>query len=254
MRQPRLYCPDLCPGTVELSPEESSHLVASLRATEGSEVVLFDGAGGEATGVLQRAHRRRAQVVVGPVTRRPFELAYRLTLAVAMGRTHRQGYLVEKCTELGVAAIWPIVGARSVARPDKDAVAKWSRRAIEAAKQSGRAWVPEIAAPMHFAELLGRVEEFDAAAVADPSSSGPGRCAVIPFDTVLAALPAEGTVLALVGPEGGWSDDERAQLQAGRMATATRLTVVSLGPTILRTETAAVALCAAVAMASLRNS
>ena len=254
MQQPRLYCPDLCPGTVELPPEESRHLVSSLRASPGSEVVLFDGAGGEAAGVLQRVDRRRAQVVVGRVTRRPFELAHRLTLAVAMGRAHRQGYLVEKCTELGVAAIWPIVAARSVARPDKDAVARWSRRAIEAAKQSGRAWVPEIAVPMGFAEILGRVDQFDAVAVADPSSSVPGRCAVIPFDTLVAALPAEGTILALVGPEGGWSDDERTQSQAGRMTTAKRLAVVSLGPTILRTETAAVALCAAVAMASVRKS
>ena len=130
MQQPRLYCPDLCPGTLELPPEESRHLVSSLRASPGSEVVLFDGAGGEAAGVLQRVDRRRAQVVVGRVTRRPFELAHRLTLAVAMGRAHRQGYLVEKCTELGVAAIWPIVAARSVARPDKDAVARWSRRPV----------------------------------------------------------------------------------------------------------------------------
>ncbi len=217
--------------------------------------MLFDGAGGEAAGVLQRVDRRRAQVVVGRVTRRPFELAHRLTLAVAMGRTHRQGYLVEKCTELGAAAIWPIVAARSVAKPDKDAVAKWSRRAIEAAKQSGRAWVPEIAAPMEFAELLRRVDEFDVVAVADPcSSSWRGRCAVIPFDEFVAASPADGTILALVGPEGGWSDDERTQLQVERMTAAKRPTVVSLGPTILRTETAAVALCAAVAMASVRNS
>ena len=109
MRCHRLFCPDLTGSTVVLSPEESHHAATSLRLGVGDGVVLFDGAGSEASGLITRVNRKRVDVEVSDVKRVPFELTCRLTLGVAMGRTHRQAYLVEKCTELGVAAIWPII-------------------------------------------------------------------------------------------------------------------------------------------------
>ena len=237
--------------------------MVSLRAKPGQQVVLFDGRGLEAVGRIAGIEHRLLRVDVMPPVLRPFELGSRITLAVAMPRQHRQGYLIEKCTELGVAAIWPIIAERSVykraagfsprgpeaavsprglkpaARSKRGVqVEKWSRRAIEAAKQSGRAWVPEIAAPKTFVQSVDRLSEFDASSLTHADSK------LNPFGTFLAAQPVGGSVLVWVGPEGGWTDEERNRaLGAGAVST-------TLGPTALRTETAAVAVCAAAALQS----
>lgn len=236
MRCHRLFCPDLTKPTVVLSPEESHHAATSLRLGVGDGVVLFDGAGSEASGLITRVNRKRVDVEVSNVKQAPFELTCRLTLGVAMGRTHRQAYLVEKCTELGVAAIWPIIAERSTTRPGASAVTKWERRAVESAKQSQRAWVPQFEASMSLETCLARAGKFDVAAIADFDRSA------TPFPTILEHKRHAKSMLVLVGPEGGWSDTEREQ------AARAGLTRIRLGPTILRTETAAVAVCAAVAM------
>lgn len=243
MRRIRLFCSDLNDGSVLLSPEESRHAAVSLRLRPGDKVIVFDGAGREALGVVSDARaedaepvrRRRVRIDVGKITLRPFELAYRVTLAVAVAKPHRQGYLIEKCTELGVSAIWPIVADRSVGRASPGAIEKWFRRAIEAAKQSGRTWVPTIAQSQTYVESLSRGGEFDAVCMADVGAAAP-------LGSHLSSQPAPAGVLVFVGPEGGWSDAERSQaLEAG-------VTFVGLGPTVLRTETAAVAVCAAAGM------
>ncbi len=221
--------------------------MASLRAEPGREVVLFDGAGREGVGVVdlgtggkgRAGKHRRLRVQLSSVRQRPFELAHKITLAVAMTKPLRQGYLVEKCTELGVAAIWPIMAERSVGKPTAAAVEKWHRRAVEAAKQSGRAWVPQIAGPQAFSECLTRVGEFNTSVLLHTDPSG------TPFNAVLAKQPEGAAVLAWVGPEGGWSDAERGQAAEAGVVLST------LGPTVLRTETAAVAVCAAAAMCSV---
>lgn len=271
MRRPRLFCPTLSTGLVRLSAEESHHATASLRASAGQEVILFDGAGTEAVGAIVRiggrplCGRRSIEIEVETLTTVPFALSCRLTLAVAMGRGHRQGYLIEKCTELGVAAIWPVMAERSVSKPGSDAVAKWTRRAIEAAKQSEQAWVPTISPPQTFQESLHHAPDFDAATLLDagrgeeanPLGGGHGPPhkqdtgeTLTPFSALLARQPESSTVLIWVGPEGGWSKRERL------LATEAGIVRTSLGPTILRTETAAVAACAAGALdtASRRQS
>jgi 16S rRNA (uracil1498-N3)-methyltransferase len=236
VRRTRVYCPDLAAGVVSLSAEESHHLVDALRAKIGDGVVVFDGRGGEGDGVVHRLRRGGAEVRVDSVSRRPFELSVRITVAVAAVRTHRQGYLVEKCTELGAAAIWPLVTDRGVSKTEAGIEAKWTRRAVEAAKQSGRAWVPGVASPCDFAAAIARRAEFDLCATADVGE-GAAR-----FIDALSRLERDGSALVLVGPEGGWSDAERATAE---LAGVPRVT---LGPTVLRTETAAVAVCAAAAL------
>lgn len=246
----RLYCPTLTEGTVALSAEESHHAVSSLRMHQGDPVVLFDGRGGEANGLIQQASRRRLEVNITVIVRHPFEFPRRVTLAVAMPKAHRQSYLIEKCTELGATAFWPILGERSVTRPHDAAGNKWQRRAIEAAKQSRRTWIPEVASPMTFAEAFLRASEFHAVAFLHPDppasqagveamtmaaflSTHPGRA---PGDTN--AKGATGGYLIFVGPEGGWAEAECQQ------AAQSGAAFLCLGPTLLRTETAAVAACA----------
>ena len=237
MNSIRLFCPNLAVGTSTVSEDEAHHAAVVLRARDGAAVTLFDGAGGEAAGTIVHISKRGLRVEVARVDQRPFDAAYRITLAVAMGKAHRQGYLIEKCTELGVAEIWPIYAERSVARPRASAVGKWTRRAVEAAKQSRSAWVPTIAPPQEFGVSLQRAKEFDACCVTDVDASLP------PFSSFLAKQAIGGRLLVWVGPEGGWSESER-QAASGVGAIRARL-----APAVLRTETAAVAVCAAAALA-----
>ncbi len=218
-----------------LSPEESHHAAAVLRCKPAQEVVLFDGSGHEAAGRIRRVERRKVSVEVGAIRERPFDLSISVTLAIAMPKPHRQGYLIEKCTELGAAAFWPIVTEHSVSKPRVSTVEKWKRRAVEAAKQSGRAWIPAVEPPTGFSDCLRRVAEFDAVSICCP---GPGAT---PFRQLLDALTGGKALLVFVGPEGGWSDIEHER------AIADGAVPTGLSPTVLRAETAAVAVCAAVA-------
>lgn len=237
MRVPRLYQPNLNAGRLILEEEEGHHAARVLRMEPGDRVSLFDGKGGLAEATIQSVERNRVIVEADAPSLHPFELAHRLILAVAMSKAHRQSYLVEKCTELGVAGFWPILCERSVTRPAEAAVDKWSRRSVEAAKQSLRVWVPLVAAPISLAEAVARRGEFDACVVASPTAESD-------FHSTLIQKPAGSSVLALVGPEGGWTPAE------WQLFASTGILGVSLSPTVLRVETAAVALCAAAAMAS----
>lgn len=250
MRCPRLYCPDLRAGLQFLPQEESHHAHVALRLATGNAVVLFDGQGNEGTGTIVEAGKKKTSVDVQTIKKRPFELFHRITLAVAMGRVHRQGYLIEKCTELGVAAIQPIIAERSVSKPDGGSIDKWKRRAIEACKQAGRAWLPKIEAPISFDDSLQHVKSFDSTCLVHPSMdtqtgaecSTPIKAPGQPFSSLLASLSVPSSILVWVGPEGGWSEQERQDAERAGVSLA------SLGPTVLRTETAAIAVCAAAAM------
>lgn len=234
----RLYVPDLSPGITLLGTEEAHHAIHVLRVRRGDAVVAFNGTGHEGVGVISAASRDGVEIEVANVALRDFDVSYRLTLAVAMGKVHRQGYLIEKCTELGVAAIWPMIAQRSVARPRDGATDKRRRRAIEAAKQSGRAWIPQIRSPLGFDDVVAERGSFELALIADTAESS------TPLSPVISRAPVDSKILALVGPEGGWTDQECAHaVDAGFLP-------VSLAPTTLRTETAAVAVCAVIAMLS----
>lgn len=237
MRTPRIFHPNLTAGRLTLDEDEAHHAARVLRMGSGDAVVLFDGQGGLSDGQIASVERGRVTVEVEVPRVVPFDLKYRVTLAAAMSKAHRQSYLVEKCTELGVAALWPILSERSVTRPAEAAVEKWSRRAIEAAKQSLRAWVPQIALPQSLTDAITRRSEFQLCVVAAPSSA-------VSLSKALSTLPSGANVLAFVGPEGGWSPSE---LQA---FTSAEVNPVALSPSVLRTETAAVAICAAAAMLS----
>lgn len=231
----RLYCPEFSKGSASLDAEESHHAVNVLRLRNGDPLELFDGGGHIGVAAVTRADARRLVVTVTHVRSEPFDLRYRMTLAVAPPKRHRQGYLIEKCTELGVAAVWPMSVEHGVARPTDALQDKWRRRAIEAAKQARRAWVPAIEAPQTFGQTLGRRGTFHASYLADATNMA------LLFIDALARHDAGDALLVWIGPEAGWSDAERRQaLDAG-------VTTITLGPTILRTETAAVAACAAVA-------
>jgi 16S rRNA (uracil1498-N3)-methyltransferase len=236
MSSTRVHVPDLKLGIARVGPEESHHATHVLRVRSGDAVVAFDGAGREGQAVVTSIKRNALEIDISDVVERPFDAPLRLTVAVAMGKVHRQGFLIEKCTELGAAAIWPMLAHRNVAIPKDSATQKHQRRAIEAAKQSQRAWVPEIRSPQTFDDVLAVRTSFDFAFIADTTTSPRRLSAAISDATENAGI------LTLVGPEGGWTDEERKRAENAGFSK------ISLSPTILRTETAAVAICAAIAM------
>ncbi len=228
----RVYCPELTTGELTLSPEESHHAVTVLRSKVGDELELFDGKGNVADASINKVTRRHVTVTADRIEERPADSSIRLTLAVAMPKAQRQAFLVEKCTELGVSAIWPLICERSVAIPKPSAVEKWTRRVIEAAKQSKRCWLPTISLPIAFSAVVEKRADFDAVGLLNPAEQS-----VTLREFVQKSARAQ-SMLLLVGPEGGWTNEELDQTDdAG-------ISLLRLGRTILRTETAAVAACA----------
>jgi 16S rRNA (uracil1498-N3)-methyltransferase len=220
-------------GRAELVGDEARHLARVLRAAIGDAVAVFDGRGSEWPARVTSIGRDRVGLEVGP----PLAAAappLPLTLAVALPKGDRQKWLVEKLTELGCARLVPLVTTRGVAEATPAAIERLGRAAIEACKQCGRTTLLEITPPATLAAMLAARDPNTVSLVADPSGEALGP---------LLAGHA-GAVLALVGPEGGFTAEELA------VAEAAGCRRVSLAPHILRVETAAVALAAGVAMRS----
>jgi len=210
----------LKPITIVLEAGEAHHLVHVLRLTVGAIVTVFDGRGHAAEARITRVGADGAELELA-TARPPRESPLGLTLAVAVPKGDKMSGIVQKLTELGVAAIHPLVTDRG--EVDETAMRKklerWRRVALEAAKQCGRARVPHIEEPSTFDEL-----------------ARPGGLILTPGADPIPPDIAPGPILTgLIGPEGGWSEEELA------IARERSLRTFSLGTRILRTETAAIA-------------
>lgn len=230
----RFFIPDPpVAGRAVLVGDEARHLVRVLRAKVGDELVVFAGQGGEWPARIVRLSRDEAELETGPERRDRADHGPALTLAVALPKGERQKWLVEKLTELGVARLVPLETERGVAEATPAARERLRRGVIEACKQCGRNTLMEIAEPRSVAEALAERTHGTAAIIAHPGGG--------PLDPAIAAGDAR-HVLALVGPEGGFTD---AEVVAAERAGAVK---ASLGPHILRIETAAIALAVRLAM------
>ncbi len=217
------------PGLYRLGRDESHHAVNVLRLRAGDAAIVFDGRGRRAEARVAEAGKNALAVRVDAVIEEP-PLPLRLTLATAIPKGKRWQGLVEKCTELGVDALVPLHTERSVAKGEGDAE-KWRRWTIEAAKQSRRWRLPEIAEPVLFARVFELSRARNALLfVADAGGEPPSR--------YRDELSAAESVVAVVGPEGGLTDEECAEC-ARHGARPVRLS-----PFVLRVETAAAAVCA----------
>jgi len=229
MATPRFYLSSLTTRRAVLTGPEAAHAFGSRRLRVGDGVVLFDGRGREATGRILVADRRRVEIELLQAQQRPDDAPVRLTVAVAMPKGPRQDDLVEKCTELGVCAVWPMVTEHMAATVSTQRLRRWRKIALEAAKQSQRAWLPDIQPPQVFDHVISRAGGFDLAVLADPASENP------PLLALLAERRPVSELLLLVGPEGGFTEREIST------ASAAGIRPVSVGRTLLRVETAAVA-------------
>jgi 16S rRNA (uracil1498-N3)-methyltransferase len=212
---------------VVLSGAQLQHLRAR-RLRVGSRVVLADGTGHQRHGVVAAVNRRQAVIHVTDEQPRQRESRLRLTLAQALLKGDKMDWVVEKATELGVTELIVFTSERTVGRVTSDRQSRWTRVARSAAEQCQRSQLPHIAGPIAFDQLL----------------AWPGKALRLFFweqqpPGTLAAIhrwqPHAASVLAVIGPEGGFSVHEAEQ--AAEMGFRT----VGLAPRILRAETAAIA-------------
>jgi 16S rRNA (uracil1498-N3)-methyltransferase len=214
---------------VTLAGDEARHLRTVMRARIGDEVTLFDGSGAEFTAKIASLGKRVAELEITSRHEISRELPLELTLAVALPKGERQKWLVEKLTELGVTRLVPLITERGVAEPTPAAIERLRRGVIEASKQCGRNWLLQIVEPTPAGELFANTSAAMTRLVADPSG--------VSLDAPELAQP----IICAIGPEGGFAPAElAAAMQAGWR-------LVSLGPRILRVETAAIAVSAILA-------
>lgn len=212
---------------IELSAAEARHALGARRLRTGEPVVLFDGAGTEADArIVSAGGRERLCVELAERRVVPRPSASCLTVAVAVAKASRQIWLAEKLTELGVGAIWGVNFARSAARAGRATIERWRRRAVEAAKQSQQAWLPQIVMQQDLKAVIGQATSFELRLL-----GGSGR----PLLSVLPETAAPHSILMVIGPEGGLTAQETAALEAAGFQT------VRVGCTTLRVETAAAA-------------
>ena len=213
--------------TVTLGVDEARHLRDVLRLKAGDEVYVFDGRGREFRCSVVNMSRHAAQLnIEAEVEPAKPESQLQLNLCVALLKGEKFDLVVQKATELGVSKLTPLITryADIHLRDESDAtkrVSRWQRIALEAAKQSGRAFVPEISAPVAFDSVA-----VEGLGVMFSERDGEG------LESLIEHAPTH--VTALVGSEGGWSDEE---IESAR---ARDFHVITLGGRILRAETAAI--------------
>lgn len=228
---PEAFSDDL--KSLTLQSQEARHLRDVLRLRPGDQVHVFDGAGKEFECTVEESRKDFAglKVLAEVAPARP-ESPLHLTLAVALLKSDKFDLVVQKATELGVTRVVPVATKLADIRlqSDSDAnkrVIRWQRIALEASKQSGRALVPEVSQPISFADLVQAADTNGQRRLMFAEREGES---LLDVQNILEAKK----VTALVGSEGGWTDEEIA------LARESNWGVVTLGGRTLRAETAAI--------------
>jgi 16S rRNA (uracil1498-N3)-methyltransferase len=211
---------------VDLDAAQANYLGNVMRLGVGAELLTFDGQSGEWLARISDAAKKRMTLTVERRTREP-EAIPDVWLAFAPVKRAQTDWLVEKATELGAARLLPVMTQRTVAERVK--LERLEAIAIEAAEQCGRTRLPEIAQPVALKSLVAERNADRRLYFADEGGGEPAASAFWP-----------GPALILIGPEGGFTEEERLAIRAAPNAVP-----VSLGPRILRAETAALAALAA---------
>lgn len=209
---------------ITVDSTESRHICKSLRMGNGDQAVLFDGSGREFLGtIIDVGPPVRFQLVDLKTTDRELDIA--ITIFSALPKGDRQKFMIEKLTELGVCQFVPISTSRSVVQPGEQHLKKFNRYVVEAAKQCRRLQLMEIGSPLPFEELVN-------------SNQSERRLILHPTGKPIREIGFAGLdkVSALIGPEGGFAESEV------KLAIDHGIQAVSLGPRILRVETAAICL------------
>lgn len=230
----RFYLPPHAWRTDRLTLEgpEAHHAQDVLRLQKGDRITAFNGRGEEATAEIAAVAKGRLDLrVLGTAKSAPLSCA--LTLGQAIPKGKNMDLIVEKATELGAAGIQPLLSERTVAQYEageaQRKAEKWQRVAIEASKQCGQNWIPTVATPRTPKDFFSAPARFDLMLIASLQPDAK------PLKSVLAEFPTPAkSVLVLVGPEGDFTPAEVG------LAKSHGCRPITLGPIILRTETAAI--------------
>jgi 16S rRNA (uracil1498-N3)-methyltransferase len=211
---------------VQVSPEQAHYLTNVMRVRTGDDILLFNGADGEWDARIVSVGRRATTLEIVRLTR-PQSTSPDLDLLVALVKRARLETIVEKAAELGARRVRPLITART--NSDHANVERLAAIAIEASEQTGRLDTPEVAEPVKLGDLLAAWRGDRRLMFCDEAGDAP---------PVLDALKGtgDGPWAILIGPEGGFSPEERAMTRAVAGAVP-----VSLGPRVLRADTAAIA-------------
>lgn len=234
----RAYCTpaDAEPAEITLSPDESHHLVAVNRARTGDTVVAFDGRGAEWICELA-SDKKNAAVLKVRFKQRIKALAYEITLGQALPKGAYMDAIVRKATEIGAARIAPLASERTQVHLDDDRsekkIEKWQTAALEAAKQCGNAFVPEILPVQNAAAFMESARGYDLKLIASLQPGAKSLKGVLSgFQAAQKRAPRK--VLWLIGPEGDFTPAEMS------LSKSFGFEPITLGPLVLRCETAAV--------------
>ena len=241
MQIPRFYvdAPLRAGGSCILPEDSAHHAIHVMRLREGDEAVLFNGRGGEYAARV--ASIQKLRIALDVLQHRPLEREspLQMTLLQGVSSSDRMDFTVRKAVELGVAAIHPLLAARSVARPKGERADNrrlhWQKVVVSACEQCGRNRIPEVQALLSVTDALRTLP------------SGGFKLLLSPRSELALSKAVEGksSFVLAAGPEAGFDADEEAEFaQAG-------FTPVKLGPRVLRTETAALA--ALAALSALRG-
>lgn len=227
-QSPRLFVePRLGAGeSVACTPEQANYLLNVMRLKVDAGIRVFNGRDGEWRACIAEAGKRRCTLLCEEMTRAQL-VAPDIHYLFAPLKHARLDYMVQKATEMGTARLQPVLTRRTiVARVNE---ARMRANAIEAAEQCNILWVPEVAEPRRLIDVLQAWEEGRCLIFCDEAAS---------VESPLAALSdlAPGPLAVLIGPEGGFDPEERAALRAASFTRA-----ISLGPRVMRADTAAVA-------------
>jgi 16S rRNA (uracil1498-N3)-methyltransferase len=230
---PRFFCPlPIDPGgSIVLPPAVVHHVERVLRLVEGDRLTLFDGSGVEVLAVLEGSGRN-LRAVLGERSAPRRESPLQVTLMQCLAASDKMDWIVQKAVELGVARVQPVASRRAVVKLSGDRaqrrVEHWQQIAVAACEQCGRNRVPDVRPLQTFAQAIAH--------------AGGQRCMLHPEGGAplrAAGLQAEAPISLLVGPEGGFDAEELAAAREAGFAP------VTLGPRVLRTETAGIAVVAA---------
>jgi 16S rRNA (uracil1498-N3)-methyltransferase len=232
---PRFYCPQpLAAGLTIALPDQVAHHAWVLRLQPGTGLTLFNGDGGEYLAELAALDKKGASARVVAFAERDCELPYEITLAQALPEAAKMDWIIEKAVEMGVAAIQPLAAQRCVVRlsgerADKK-LAHWQGVIVAASEQSGRNRLARLAALDSFGGYIGQSDLHKRILLSPRATQSLSEWA--------RHQPPQALTL-LVGPEGGYTEQEEdAAIARGAVA-------LSVGPRVLRTETAAIAAVAA---------
>lgn len=232
----RFYLPPHAWNQPQLDEAETHHAKHVLRLQPGATITVFDGCGREASATLQEFHKKSASLRLGASLLTPRPTA-EITLTQAIPKARNMDLIIQKAVELGASRIVPLITDRTIVRCSDEADAlnkqeRWRSIAIEACKQSGQNWLPVVEKPCSLQEFLTTADKNHLLLLASlEESSTPMKHVLTSFKTNQENASYHLTVM--VGPEGDFTPVESA------MARAAGYQPVSLGPIVLRTETAA---------------